>query len=178
MSFTACPPRATVLYALEVPVRDGVVRGDTNFASSAVAYDSLSDAEKMKVDDLLVVHDVYGRRATTGTGTIDNDIRKQQPKVQHPFVRVHPITGRKCLYVSPGECVGVVGMADEEAVPLINGMAKRIPSEPFRYRHKWQAGDILMWDNCAVQHLATFDYKWPDERRLIWRITVGATSTM
>ncbi|MEX2451521.1 MAG: TauD/TfdA family dioxygenase [Rhodospirillales bacterium] len=178
MSFTARPPRATLLYALEVPVRDGVVRGDTNFASSAAAYDALPEETKNKLDDLIVVHDVHGRRAKTGTGTQDNEIRKKQPKVEHPFVRVHPITGRKCLYVSPGECIGVIGMADEEAVPLINDMAKRIPEERFRYRHKWRAGDVLMWDNCAVQHLATFDYTWPEERRLIWRITVGATPTM
>ena len=69
-------------------------------------------------------------------------------------------------------------MDEEEAVPLINEHAKLITQEPFRYRHKWQVGDVLMWDNCAVQHLATFDYKWPEERRLIWRITVGGTKTM
>ncbi|MEL0106497.1 MAG: TauD/TfdA family dioxygenase [Rhodospirillaceae bacterium] len=178
MSFMDCPPRATVLYALEVPVRDGVVRGDTNFASAAAAYDSLPHKTKEQLEDLIVVHDVFGRRAKTGTGTQDNDKRKKMPNVRHPFVRVHPLTGRKCLYVSPGECIGVEGMDAAEGVSLINEHAKLITQEPFRYRHHWQVGDILMWDNCAVQHLATFDYKWPDERRLIWRITVGATKTM
>ena len=178
MSFMETPPRATVLHALEVPVRDGVIRGDTNFASSAAAYDSLSEETKTQIEDLIVVHDVFGRRATTGTGTQDNEKRKNMPNVRHPFVRVHPFTGRKCLYVSPGECIGIEGIDEEEAVQLINEQAKLITQEPFRYRHKWQVGDILMWDNCAVQHLATFDYKWPEERRPIWRITVGATKTM
>ena len=178
MSFMETPPRATVLHALEVPVRYGVIRGDTNFASSAAAYDSLSEETKTQIEDLIVVHDVFGRRATTGTGTQDNEKRKNMPNVRHPFVRVHPFTGRKCLYVSPGECIGIEGIDEEEAVQLINEQAKLITQEPFRYRHKWQVGDILMWDNCAVQHLATFDYKWPEERRLIWRITVGATKTM
>ncbi len=178
MSFMECPPRATILYALEVPVRDGVTRGDTNFASAAAAYDSLPQESKDKLSNLIVVHDVFGRRAKTGTGTQDNERRKQMPNVKHPFVRVHPFTGRKCLYVSPGECIGIEGMDEEEAVPLINEHARLITQKPFRYRHQWQVGDLLMWDNCAVQHLATFDYKWPEERRLIWRITVGATKTM
>jgi taurine dioxygenase len=178
MSFMETPPRATILHALEVPMRDGVIRGDTNFSSAAAAYDSLTPEVKTKIDDLIVVHDVFGRRAKTGTGTQDNDKRKNMPNVRHPFVRVHPFTGRQCLYVSPGECIGVEGMDEEEAVPLINEHAKLITQEPFRYRHKWQVGDILMWDNCAVQHLATFDYQWPEERRLIWRITVGGTKTM
>ena len=68
-------------------------------------------------------------------------------------------------------------MSEDEAVPLINELAATIPEERFRHVHKWQAGDILIWDNCAVQHLASFDYKWPQERRLMWRMTVGGSAT-
>lgn len=173
MSFTEHPPRATMLYAVEVPVRDGVVLGATNFASTAAAYDSLPQEMKERIDGLTVVHDVFGRRAKTGTHKQQDENRKRQPKVTHPLVRVHPHTGRKCLYVSPGECTGIVGMDDAEALPLIDELAALIPQERFRFKHDWQPGDVLIWDNCAVQHLATFDYRWPDERRLMWRITVG-----
>lgn len=177
MSYTDRPPRATLLYAVEVPVRNGTVLGDTNFASTAAAYDALPDTTKAKLDGLTVIHDVFGRRAKTGTHTQQDEKRKNQPKVRHPFVRTHPITGRKCLYVSPGECIGIDGMADEEALPLINEAAATIPQERFRHTHKWQVGDILIWDNCAVQHLASFDYQWPEERRLMWRMTVGGSPT-
>lgn len=124
-----------------------------------------------------MIHDVFGRRAKTGTHTQQDEKRKNQPKVRHPFVRTHPFTDRKCLYVSPGECIGIEGMADEEALPLINEAAATIPQERFRHTHKWQVGDILIWDNCAVQHLASFDYNWPEERRLMWRMTVGGGPT-
>ncbi|MBT5048931.1 MAG: hypothetical protein HOM58_10555, partial [Rhodospirillaceae bacterium] len=85
--------------------------------------------------------------------------------------------GRKCLYVTKGECVAIDGMVDDEALPLIERLARHVYRAPFRHTHKWRVGDLLMWDNCAVQHLATFDYKWPDHRRLMWRITVGSTPT-
>ena len=177
MSYTARPPRATLLYAVEVPVRDGVVLGDTTFASAAAAYDTLPDATKARLEGLIVKHDVFGRRAETGTHKQQDDARKNQPKVTHPFVRTHPRTGRRCLYVSPGECVGIEGMPDAVALPLIEEMAALIRQKRFRYVHKWQVGDVLIWDNCAVQHKATFDYRWPDERRLMWRMTVGGTAT-
>ena len=64
-------------------------------------------------------------------------------------------------------------MNDDEAVMLIDEMAETIIQERFQYTHKWQKGDILIWDNCALQHIASFDYKWPQERRLMWRITVS-----
>lgn len=178
MSYTNRPPRATLLYAVEVPVRKGTVLGDTTFASTAAAYDALAEDTKAKIDGLTVLHDVFGRRAKTGTHTQQDEMRKNQPRVRHPFVRTHPFTGRKCLYVSPGECIGIEGMDQEEALPLINGVAATIPEERFRHVHKWQAGDVLIWDNCAVQHLATFDYKWPEERRLMWRMTVGGSATV
>lgn len=173
MSYTEYPPRATMLYAVEVPTRDGVALGATNFASTAAAYDSLPQSTKERIDGLTVVHDVFGRRAKTGTHTQQDDNRRKQPIVRHPLVRVHPHTGRKCLYVSPGECTGIVGMDDAEALPLIDELAALIPQQQFRFKHEWQPGDVLIWDNCAVQHLATFDYRGPEERRLMWRITVG-----
>lgn len=173
MSFIETPPRATLLYAREVPIRDGVPLGDTHFASAVTAYDALSEKQREKIDSLMVVHDVFGRRAERGTGKQDNDLRKKQPKVTHPFVRTHPITGRKCLFVSDGECVEVVGMEENEGRSLIDEYANHIIRKEFCYSHKWQVGDVLIWDNCAVQHLATHDYEWPNERRLLWRLTVG-----
>ena len=172
-SYRERPLRASLLYALEVPVRNGIVLGDTTFASAAAAYDSLSDKMKNKIEGLNVVHDVLGRREKTGTSAQLNEARKKQPKVCHPFVRTHPFTGRKCLYVSSGECSGIEGRNDDEAVMLIDEMAETIIKERFQYTHKWQKGDILIWDNCALQHIASFDYNWHQERRLMWRITVS-----
>jgi taurine dioxygenase len=68
-------------------------------------------------------------------------------------------------------------LPDAEALKLIEEMAELIPQERFHFTHKWQIGDVLIWDNCAVQHLASFDYMWPEERRLMWRITVDPIGT-
>ena len=177
MSYTATPPRATLLYALEVPVEDGKVLGDTLFASATAAHDDLPDPLKKRLQGLRAIHRVSGRRKKTGTGAQDNPLRDRQPDVIHPVVRTHPVTGRQALYVSEGECVGILGMADAEAKPLLDDLARRIIRPDYRYRHRWRKGDVLIWDNAAVQHLAVHDYEWPRHRRLMYRITVGGSET-
>ena len=179
MSYVERPPRATLLYALEVPTDkdSGKVLGDTRFSSAAAAYDSLPDDMKQRLANLRAIHQVAGRRAKTGTGQQDQALRLAQPAVVHPVVRTHPHTRRKCIYVSKGECGGIEGMAQDEALALIDQLADITVQERFRYTHHWQVGDLLMWDNCALQHLASFDYQWPQHRRLMHRITFGGSAT-
>lgn len=177
MSYTATPPRATLLYAIEVPEENGRILGDTLFASAVAAYDGLPEDMKRRLDGLRAVHRVSGRRKKTGTGKEDNPLRDQQPDVIHPVVRTHPITGRKAIYVSEGECIGILGMDDAEAVPLLNDLARRVHRPEYQYRHHWRKGDVLIWDNAAVQHIAVHDYEWPRHRRLMHRITVGGSAT-
>jgi len=176
MSFEKTPPRATILHALEIPITaDGTVLGDTLFASATKAYESLSDEMKSRLNGLRVTHDAAGRRRKSGTGrAADNAQHETHDLVVHPLVRRHPYTDKKALYVSPGECETIDGMANNEAVALIDELSATIIKDEFIYRHKWQVGDVLMWDNCAVQHLAIHDYALP-LRRMMWRITVGYT---
>jgi taurine dioxygenase len=177
MSYEWNPPRMSVLYALEVPVaEDGQVLGDTLFASAVLAYDALSPELKERCRGLMVKHDVSGRRRNTGTGTHDNAIRDAMEKVVHPATRTHPYTGKKAIYVSHGESAAIEGMEDEEALDLINELATTVIRPEFQYRHKWQVGDVLMWDNCALQHLAAHDFALP-LRRMMWRIS-GCPTTV
>ena len=178
MSYTARPPRATLLYALEVPMENSVALGDTHFASAADAHDSLPAETQRRIANLRAIHQVAGRRARTGTGQGDQALRHEQPAVIHPVVRTHPYTSRKCLYVSKGECDGIEGMAADQALALIEELAERIVEPRFRHTHRWQVHDLLMWDNCTVQHLASFDYRWPQHRRLMQRVTVGGSTPM
>ena len=171
MSYEWNPPRMSVLYAREVPLsKDGEIKGDTLFASAVQAYDSLSGEMKERCTGLKVVHDVAGRRRNTGTGTQDNAQREAMEKVVHPVIRTHPYTGRKAIYVNIGECVSIQGMKDEEALDLITELAATVIRPEFQYRHKWQVGDVLIWDNCALQHLAAHDFELP-LRRMMWRIS-------
>jgi taurine dioxygenase len=173
MSYTARPPRATMLYALEIPLENGVVLGDTLFSSATAAHDALSPDTQRRIANLRAIHQVAGRRARTGTGQQDQALRKAQPAVVHPVVRTHPHTGRKCLYVSKGECEGIEGMPKDEALALIEALADHTVDARFHHTHHWRLRDLLMWDNCSVQHLASLDYQWPKHRRLMHRITVG-----
>jgi taurine dioxygenase len=175
MSYTARPPRATLLYALEVPMENGVALGDTQFSSAADAHDSLPPQMQQRIAGLRAIYQVAGRRARTGTGQADQALRHEQPAVVHPVARTHPHTGRKCLYVSKGECEGIEGMPKDEALALIDELADRAVEPRFRHTHHWCVHDLLMWDNCAVQHLASFDYEWPKHRRLMHRVTVGGS---
>jgi taurine dioxygenase len=175
MSYTATPPRLTMLYAVEVPHRDGRPLGDTWFASAVAAYDDLPDEKKQALE---------GKRAIHRFGAKERGVKKpvaltpeqiaKHPDVSHPVVRRHPVTGARALYLRKGECVGIEGMPDSEALPLIEDLSDRIVSDRYIYRHSWKVGDLLMWDNALVQHWAPRDYEWPD-RRMMLRTTVNGT---
>jgi len=176
MSYMADPPRATMLYAIEVPEEDGAPLGDTLFASAVAAYDALPAETRQRIDGLEAIHRISGRRKATGTGTEDNAARERYPDSVHPVARPHPVTGRRAIFVNEGECVGIVDMADAEALPLLTDLARRVTRPEHQYRHQWRTGDLVIWDNSAVQHLAVHDYEWPRHRRLMHRITMGQTA--
>ncbi len=170
MCYTAMPPRGTILCAKEVPDQDGLVLGDTCFAATHTAYDDLPDAMKQRLDGCRAVFDFAGRQRAQ---IITQEQRERFPPVTHPMVRTHPKTGRKCLYVMRDDCTGIVGREEDEAQRLIAALADHIIRPEYVYRHRWQPGDVLIWDNCTVQHLAIQDYDLP-LRRLMHRTTFAA----
>jgi len=182
MSWTAVPPRGTALYAKEIPTEQGKTLGDTLFASASAAYDALPEAMKERIAGLKAVHSYQAKHAYRAQGGMrDRDEMTDAQKaahadVVHPVVRTHPLTGRKCLYVVPGECTAIVGMADTEALVLLDELAAHTVRPEFQYRHQWQAGDFLMWDNCSVQHVALQDYELP-QRRLMHRTQFAGSAT-
>lgn len=173
-SYLQRPVGVSMLYAIEVPEENGQVLGRTQFASAWAAYEGLSEAVKARIQGLEAVHQVAGRRKATGTGQPqDRVIQEQQPEAIHPLVRTHPYTGRKYLFVTKGECNRVKGIDEAEGLALIASLADEIPRPEYRYVHNWRVGDLLIWDNRAVQHLASFDYQWPKHRRLMHRVTIS-----
>ncbi|HXC26988.1 MAG TPA: TauD/TfdA family dioxygenase [Stellaceae bacterium] len=173
VSYRRNPSRCSLLYAKEVPVRDGVVLGDTVFANCIAAYEALPTVMKKRLDGLKAIHRYSMRRR------VENSPRPkltaaqiaETPDVAHPIIRTHPFTGRKAIYVTAGECIGVEGMPQDEAVDLIAELDAHCVKPEFLYRHHWQAGDLVMWDNASAMHLAICDYALP-ERRLMHRTTV------
>jgi taurine dioxygenase len=191
VSYKAQPSMLSALYALEVPItKDGTVLGHTKFASSTAAYDALPDTMKQYLAGKKNVHSYrdYRRKnleaqkeelARGGRVIQEHAVTEEQlkrvPDIDVPVVRTHPITGRKGLFVNEGHTSGMADMPKEEGDALLAELYRHITQPQFVYRHEWQAGDLLMWDNCAVQHKATFDYDLP-LRRLMHRTTVRGTA--
>jgi taurine dioxygenase len=169
MCYTPRPPRGTMLYAREIPDLFGLPLGDTEFASAAAAWDALPDSLKQRLDGRRAVFDFTGRKRAFPPSRDEID---RNPPVKHPIVRTHPHSGRKCLYVMRDDCTGIEGMEQAEAEAVIAALADHIVKPAFIYRHQWRAGDLLMWDNCTVQHRAIQDYDLP-QRRLMHRTTMG-----
>jgi taurine dioxygenase len=169
MCYTARPPRGTILHAIETPELYGLPLGDTEFASAAAAWDALPESLRRRIDGRRAVFDFTGRKRAF---PLTREEIERNPPVRHPVVRTHPKTGRKCLYVMRDDCTAIEGIASEEAEALICAPADHIVKPQFIYRHHWQRGDLLMWDNCTVQHRAIQDYDLP-QRRKMHRTTMG-----
>jgi taurine dioxygenase len=172
MCYTARPPRGTMLYALETPDLHGLPLGDTEFASAAAAWDALPETMRTFLGARRAAFDFVGRKRAFPPTQTEID---RNPPVTHPIARTHPRTGRKCLYVMRDDCTGIDGLGAEEAEALIAALADHVIKPAFIYRHQWRPGDLLLWDNCTVQHRAIQDYDLP-QRRLMHRTTMGGSA--
>lgn len=171
-SYRTKPSRGSMLHALEIPFgADGVSLGNTLFAGSAPAYEALPEATKQKLEGRKAIHRYSVRKRPVGSqrAKLTQAQIDETPDIAHPVVRTHPTTGRKALYVFEGECIGIEGM--EDGAEVISELTAHIIQPQFIYRHKWQLGDVVMWDNAASLHLAIADYQLP-QRRLLHRVTI------
>ena len=174
--FLRQPHGPSALHALEVPTQDGRALGDTEFTSTAAAYEALPATMKNRLDGLLAVQSLSRRFDLAKAGGVQASSATQQSRSQeveavHPVVRVHPVTGQKCLYVSEGYTTRILGIPENESSELIAELTAHVVDRRFRYVHSWRVHDLVMWDNCSTQHKATFDYKLP-QRRLMHRTTL------
>jgi taurine dioxygenase len=176
-SYREKPSRGSILYAREIPLGDdGVALGNTQFAGTAKAYEDLPEALKQKLAGCKAMHSYGFRKRPEGSqrAKITATVLHETPDIAHPVVRTHPKTGRKALYVFEGECIGIEGMPQEEALPLIHELTEHTIQDKYIYEHHWQVGDVVMWDNAATLHLAICDYKLP-RRRMLHRVTIEGT---
>jgi taurine dioxygenase len=182
----------SALYAVEVPEKDGRVLGDTRFASSTAAYEALPDDLKKRVDGLKNVHSYryyrtknfeaqQAEQARGGRVIQEHVLTEAQlasvPDVETPLVRTHPVTKRRGLFANEAHTSHIPGIARDESEALLSSLYAHITKPEFIYTHSWRAGDLLMWDNAAVQHKASFDYDLP-LRRLMYRTTVRGTAAV
>ena len=185
LSYKREPSLLSALYAVEIPVKDGKPLGDTHFASTTAAYTALPDAMKQKLQGVKNIHSYRDYRLKNYAAQQDDlrrGIRTVQehaptpeqlasvPDMATPVVRTHPVTGRKGLFVNEGHTSHMADMPIEEGDALLRQLYAHIAQPEFVYTHHWAPGDLLLWDNVAVQHKATFDYD--PLPRLLYRTTV------
>ena len=169
-TFRAEPPMATILVAKEVPA----VGGDTMFASMTAAYDALSDRMQSFVSGLEAVHDFKPFKALFD-GSLEarrqlQALELQHPPQVHPVVRLHPVSGRKVLFVNPQFTIAIKGMDERESRSLLDTLFHQALIPEVQHRLHWSPHMIAMWDNRSTQHYAVHDY-YP-QRRYMERVTI------
>lgn len=178
LAYMPVPSAASMLYAHEVPHDDqGRALGDTLFADACAAYDALPQEMKERIKGLKAVSSLAHRFAKLHKDGISQEklAEENRKEAVHPVIRTHPVTGRKLIYVNEGQTARILGVSEQESQELLEYLCAHCTRPEFQYRHKWRVGDLLMWDNAGVQHLAIADYKLP-QRRLMHRTTVAGTA--
>ena len=167
MSYLPNPPRASALYALEVPAEGG----DTSFCSMYTAWDALPGPLQRRVEALRLKHDGtynsggYVRQGVTPTGD-----PRTSPGTVHPLVAVHPETGRRTLYLGRRRNAYVEGLPVEDSDHLLEELWTHATRDALTWRHRWQVGDLVLWDNrCTMHRRDAFD---PTARRVMHRTQI------
>jgi taurine dioxygenase len=171
-TFRECPPMGTMLCSKIIPD----VGGDTVFCSMQAAYEGLSDHLQRFISGLEAIHDFKPFRAyftdTSERGRARlRSFEDRFPPAVHPVVRVHPVTGKKVLFVNPQFTVGIKGMEENESRALLDTLYRTTGTLEYQYRHRWEPDTVVFWDNRTVLHAAVHDY-YP-QRRMLERITIA-----
>jgi alpha-ketoglutarate-dependent taurine dioxygenase len=172
-SYDADPATVTMLYAQKIPD----VGGETRVCDTKAAYDDLDAAMKQRLDKLTATHlygSTSGRDGECPTAPLTEAQAREVPPTPHPLVRAHTITGERALYGVAGTAMGIKGMQREEAEILIAQLKAHCLQEKYIYKHRYEVGDIAMWDTQMTLHCAT-PINAPSgtgTERLLWRISI------
>lgn len=158
-SFYPKPLRAIMLYAMQVPPEGG----DTMFANARLAYQRLPQRLRERIGALRAMHVydyAYSRGDKAGKRIREADIGPDAPRAVHPVALTHPVTGEKILYVSRRHVDRILEVSEEESEALLDELMTYLEDPGIVYVHKWKVGDLVVFDNLAMQHARTdFDSK-------------------
>jgi alpha-ketoglutarate-dependent 2,4-dichlorophenoxyacetate dioxygenase len=169
-SFKAVPSLCSLLSGRIVPPEGGA----TEFASARAAYPSLPADLRRRVECAVVVHDFGWSRDQIRPGFFTAEERAVYPPVRHPLVRTNPVNGRRSLFLG-AHASHVEGLSLEEGRALLRTLLEHVTRPEFCYRHEWEEGDLVVWDNRCVLHRAT-PYDTTRHHRLMQRTTVSGDS--
>jgi taurine dioxygenase len=167
MSYLEQPPKASILYALEVPP----LGGNTYFCGMYHAYDSLPDALKRRIEGLSLKHDgTYNSGGFVRQGMTAVDDPVTSPGAHHPLVCLHPETKRRALYLGRRRNAYVQGLPLAESEALLDELWSIATREEFTWHNEWLVGDVVLWDNrCTMHRRDPFDV---NTRRILHRTQI------
>jgi taurine dioxygenase len=172
MSYLVDPPKASVLYAIEVPASGG----DTGFATMSGAWAALPASLKRRIEGLRVKHDgTYNSGGYVREGVTPSDDPRSSPGALHPLVYTHPDTGRKVLYLGRRRNAYIEGLRPDESNALLDQLWAFATEATLTWRHHWQVGDLVCWDNRSTMHRRDpFD---ATSRRVMHRTQIKSDAT-
>ena len=160
-SFRAVPAKYSLLSARIV----NPVGGNTEFADMRAAHDSLDADVKAEIDGLICEHSQMYSRGSLGLLDYSDEEKEMFKPVRQSLVRVHPVTGRKSLYLS-AHAGGIIGMPTPQARILLKDLNEHATQTKFVYVHKWRVNDLVMWDNRQTMHrVRRYDETKPRDMR-------------
>jgi alpha-ketoglutarate-dependent taurine dioxygenase len=170
-SYVLNPATGSVLYMVEMP-HDG---GRTYWANLRQAYAALDPATKARIESLEGIYDYLARQSTyDDEAPMSAELRAKTPIVAHPLVHTDPLSGTRSLYLDPTTMTGIVGLDEPEGRALLDDLIAHATQSEFVYEHRWQVGDVVMWDNGFTLHRRDpFD---ADALRLLKRTTLRLSS--
>ncbi|HEV7981827.1 MAG TPA: TauD/TfdA family dioxygenase [Xanthobacteraceae bacterium] len=171
MSYLDMPPKASMLYALEIPTSGG----NTSFCSMYAVYDALPDALKRRIAGLEIKHDgTYNSGGYVRQGVTATDDPRTSPGAMHPLVCTHPDTGRRMLYLGRRRNAYIGGLELAESEALLDELWSYVERPEFAWEHVWRVDDLVLWDNrCTMHRRDAFD---PEQRRVMHRTQVKGES--
>jgi len=171
MSYSPNPIIITMLKAVDIPE----VGGDTQWANLYLAYDTLSETMKRTIAPLEGVH--MEQETELDHSSLEALAAMRRAKTSaHPLARVHPETGRTCLYVGDKTRL-IAGMTGEESESLLAFLRNHVRRPQFTYRHQWQKDDLIVWDQRCTNHNAIGDYNRRGELRFLEKTTLRGPVT-
>ena len=158
-TFVEIPSRCSILHGIKMPK----VGGDTLWFNCEAAYYALSEPMKKMLEPLTAVHDLSANFGNIAPGIESPEmkirIHKNYPPVEHPVIRTHPVSGRKCIYVNEMVTSRIVGLAPEESKVILKFLIDHLRNPIFHVRLHWEDHTVVVWDNRATQHVVMADFQ-------------------
>ena len=170
-SFKINPPKATILHAHEIPSKGG----HTRFCNTNRAYEDLAKNKKNILDNLDAVHCYDTKRAPARPVKRSLEEIIDTPDVIHPLIRTHDETKIKSIYFNANRTDRIVGKSHNESNKILDEIDNHITQDKYRYDHKWETGDIIIWDNRCLIHSVNVDYPIKEPRIHLRTLIKGNT---